>query len=126
MSMAKWLKSIMLGISGWLSMSMALAAESADKAPAHGSFLSMLPMLLIFVVIFYFLLIRPQSKRAKEQKQLLSNVAVGDEVLTAGGIVGKVLQLKDNFIVLNIGKNVEITLRKSSIASVLPKGTMES
>lgn len=113
-----------MGIANLLGIS---AAEAASKAPqSHGGFLSMLPMLLIFLVIFYFLLIRPQSKRAKEQKQMLSNVSVGDEVLTAGGIVGKVSQLKDNFLVLNLGKNVEITIRKSSVASILPKGTIES
>jgi preprotein translocase subunit YajC len=114
-----------MSIASLLGVSAAQAAESTGAAATHGGFLSMLPMLLIFVVIFYFLLIRPQSKRAKEQKQLLSNVGVGDEVLTAGGIVGKIVQLKDNFVVLNIGKESQIMMRKSSIASILPKGTLE-
>jgi preprotein translocase subunit YajC len=114
-------------ISSLIGLGVAHAAESGAASTAtHGGFLSMLPMLLIFVVIFYFLLIRPQSKKAKEQKQLLSNIAVGDEVLTAGGIVGKVTKLKDNYVTLNLGKGSEIMMRKSSIASVLPKGTMES
>jgi len=113
-----------MSIASLLGFSAAHAAESSD-APTHGGFLSMLPMLLIFVVIFYFLLIRPQSKRAKQQKQLLSNISVGDEVLTAGGLVGKVVQLKDNFVVLNLGKESQLMIRKSSIASILPKGTLE-
>lgn len=97
-------------------------------APAHegGSFFSMLPMLILFILVFYFLLVRPQTKRAKEQKKLLSSVAVGDEVMTAGGIVGRVVQLKDNYVILAIAKGVEITMQKGSIASVLPKGTLSS
>jgi len=102
------------------------AYAATGNAKSHNSLLSMLPMLIIFIAIFYFLLIRPQSKRAKEQKALLSNVAIGDEVMTAGGIVGKVIKLSEKFIVLNLGKDYEITLKKSSVATVLPKGTMES
>jgi len=113
-----------MSIASLLGFSAAHAAESSGTS-THGGFLSMLPMLLIFVVIFYFLLIRPQSKRAKQQKQLLSNVSVGDEVLTAGGIVGKIVQLKDNFVVLNLSKDSQLMIRKSSIASILPKGTLE-
>jgi preprotein translocase subunit YajC len=91
-----------------------------------GSFLHMLPMLVLFVLVFYFLLIRPQAKRAKDQKKLLGGVTLGDEVMTAGGMVGRVVKLKDNFVVIAIAKGVEITMQKGSIASILPKGTMES
>jgi|SRR3989339_517471 len=111
-----------------LGITTAYAADTAatGTAQSHGSLLSMLPMLIIFIAIFYFLLIRPQSKRAKEQKSLLSNVAVGDEVMTAGGIVAKVIKLGDKFVVLAIGKETQITLKKTSIATVLPKGTMDA
>lgn len=91
-----------------------------------GSFLHMLPMLILFILVFYFLLVRPQSKRAKEQKKLLSSINAGDEVMTAGGIMGRVVRLKDNYVILAVAKGVEVTLQKGSIASVLPKGTMDA
>lgn len=100
--------------------------QTSAAPPSQGaSFLHMLPMLILFIVVFYFLLVRPQAKRAKEQKKLLSSVAVNDEVMTAGGIVGRIVRLKDNYVVLMIAKGVEITVQKGSIASVLPKGTMD-
>lgn len=103
------------------------AASSGTAAPTQGaSFLHMLPMLIIFIVVFYFLLVRPQTKRAKEQKRLMSSIAMGDEVLTIGGIIGRINKLKDNYIVLEIAKGVEITVQKNSISTVLPKGTMGS
>lgn len=112
-----------------LGISTAYAADAAPAATTvapQGSVLSVLPMLVLFVVVFYFLLIRPQSKRAKEQRQLLDNLAMGDEVLTVGGVIGRITKLRDSYIVLAIGKDIEIMFQKSSIASVLPKGTMES
>lgn len=99
----------------------------ATTPPSQSAnFLHMLPMLILFIAVFYFLLIRPQQKRAKEQKKLMSGIGVGDEVMTAGGIIGRVVSLKDNYAVLTIAKGVNITMQKGSIASVLPKGTMES
>lgn len=92
----------------------------------QGSFLSILPMLIIFIAVFYFLLIRPQSKRAKEQRQLLENLALSDEVLTSGGIVGRVTKLRDNYVILLVGKDHEMTFQKNAIVSILPKGTMDS
>ena len=70
-------------------------------------------------------MIRPQSKRAKEQKAMLDKVTIGDEILTAGGIAAKVVRLQDNFVILRIAKDVEIKFQRNSIASVLPKGTVE-
>lgn len=102
------------------------ASNAGHAASPGGGLLSMLPMLLIFVAIFYFLLIRPQSKRAKEHKKLIEELAIGDEVLTTGGVVGRLSKLRDNYIVLAIAKDVEITMQKSAVASVLPKGTLES
>lgn len=102
------------------------ASTAAHHASAAGGFMSMLPMLVIFVVVFYFLLVRPQSKRAKEQKQMMSELKVADEIATAGGIVGRVDAIHDNFVVITTHGDTEITLQKSSVAQVLPKGTMES
>jgi preprotein translocase subunit YajC len=105
----------------------ATQTTAAQNPPSHqGSFLSMLPMLILFILVFYFLLVRPQTKRAKEQKKLMTSLAVGDEVMTAGGIVGRISRLKDNFVVLTIAKGVEITVQKGAIGSVLPKGTMDA
>lgn len=107
-------------------------AQATTNAPAAGhesttaGFLSILPMLIIFIAVFYFLLVRPQTKRAKEQRQLLESLSIGDEVITTGGIIGRLTKLRDNFIVINIAKGVEITLQKNAVTSILPKGTMES
>ncbi len=101
----------------------------APQTPApsqSASFLHMLPMLILFILVFYFLLVRPQTKRAKEQKKLMSSLTVGDEVITAGGIIGKISRLKDNYIGLEISKGVEITVQRASIVNILPKGTLDS
>jgi preprotein translocase subunit YajC len=84
----------------------------------------MLPVLLLMV--FYFLLIRPQNKRAKEQKEMLSKVAAGDEVATTGGILGKVQEVGDQFLTLEVANGVSIKLQKFQIAQVLPKGTVKN
>ena len=100
---------------------------ATDVAERHqGSFWSMLWLPLLIILVFYFLLIRPQSKRAKEHRRLLENLSIGDEVMTSGGIIAKVVRLKDNFVVIEVSKDVELTLQKSSIAQVLPKGTVGS
>ena len=102
------------------------SAYAAAPAPTtQGSLMSLLPMLIIFVGVAYFLIIRPQAKRAKEQKKLMSDLSIGDEVMTAGGIVGRIEKLNDGFIRLSLG-TTEITIQKSSIANILPKGTLES
>jgi len=85
---------------------------------------SLLPVLLL--VVFYFLLIRPQNKRAKEQRDMLSKVAAGDEVATTGGILGKVVEVGDQFVTLEIASGVNVKLQKFQIAQVLPKGTVKS
>ena len=98
----------------------------AQAAPATSSnpIVSFLPLILIFVV-FYFLLIRPQSKRAKEQKNMVANLAKGDEVVTSGGLLGKITQVGDNFIVLQVADGVEVKIQKQSVATLMPKGTMK-
>jgi preprotein translocase subunit YajC len=101
------------------------ATTTTTPQTPMGGFLHMLPMLILFILVFYFLLVRPQTKRAKEQKKLISSIALGDEVMSAGGILGRIARLKDNFVVMTIAKGVDITVQKSSIVSVLPKGTLD-
>lgn len=102
------------------------AAAPAAAQPPHGSVWQMLLLPVLLIVVFYFLLIRPQSKRAKEQRTMLDKIGVGDEVMTAGGLLGKVVRLRDNYVIVKIAREVEVTLQKSSIATVLPKGTVET
>jgi preprotein translocase subunit YajC len=102
-------------------------AQTAGARPSAGQgFMSMLPMLVILIGFMYFLIIRPQSKRAKEHNQLIANLKKGDEVVTSGGLLGKINKIADNFISLEIADNVEITIQKSAIGTSVPKGTMKS
>ena len=79
-----------------------------------------------FALIFYFLLWRPQSKRAKEHKELMSSLGKGDEVMTSGGFLGKINKVDDLYVVLEVADNIELKVQKSSVAAVLPKGTIKS
>lgn len=98
-------------------------AQTAGGA-AGSEMLSLLPMIGIFVV-FYFLLIRPQQKRAKEQKAMMEALQKGDEVVTAGGVVGKVIKLDDNYVTLNVGGNTEISFQRNAVTALLPKGSLK-
>ena len=84
-----------------------------------------LPMVAIFVV-FYFLLIRPQQKRSKETKAMLEALQKGDEVVSAGGIVGKISKLNESYATIEVAPNVEMTMQRSAISLLLPKGTIKS
>jgi preprotein translocase subunit YajC len=86
---------------------------------------SFLPMVAIFVV-FYFLRIRPQQKRAREQKDLLAALEKGNEVITAGGIVGRITKINEQYVTLEVATGVEMTVQRSAIAQLLPKGTLKS
>ena len=101
------------------------AYAQAGGAPAGFDLISLMPLVLIFVV-FYFLLIRPQMKRSKEHKALVAALAVGDEVVTNGGLLGKVSNVGDSFITLELADNVKIKLQKHAVASVMPKGTIKA
>lgn len=101
-------------------------AMAANAAPPNGGLASFLPMLLVFIVGAYFLMIRPQSKRAKAHRKLLSDLSKGDEVITVGGVLGKVSKLGDEFVALTVSDNVDINVQKAAIANVLPKGTMKT
>jgi preprotein translocase subunit YajC len=103
------------------------SAHAADPAPAGapgGGFMSFLPLIIIFV-IFYFLLIRPQSKRAKEHRAMIAALAKGDEVVTGGGLLGRVTDLDENILTLEIAPNVSVKVQRPSVTQVLPKGTIK-
>jgi preprotein translocase subunit YajC len=97
----------------------------AQSIGDSGSLTSLLPLVLIFVV-FYFLLIRPQSKRQKEHKELVASLQPGDEATTAGGLLGKVTDVKENFVKIEIASNVVVTVQKHTISAVMPKGTIKA
>ena len=86
--------------------------------------LSLLPLVLMFVVL-YFIMIRPQMKRQKEHKAMLEALAKGDEVATAGGLIGRISRLGDTYVGIEVATGVEIQLQRSAIAQVLPKGTVK-
>jgi preprotein translocase subunit YajC len=100
-------------------------AQAAGAATPGGDLMAFLPMVAIFVV-FYFLLIRPQQKRAKETKAMLAALQKGDEVVTAGGIVGKVSKLDEGYATVTVAPSVDITVQRSAISLILPKGTVKS
>ena len=99
-------------------------AQASGGMPG-GDLMTFLPMIAIFVV-FYFLLIRPQQKRAKETRAMLEALQKGDEVVTAGGLVGKIAKLSDQYASVEISPNVEISVQRAAIAQLLPKGTIKA
>lgn len=104
-----------------------IAPAYAQAAPAAGgtSMFSTLLFPIILIAIMYFLMIRPQMKRAKEHRAMLEKLAVGDEVITNGGIAGTVRSISDSFINVEIANTVEVRVQKGAVASVLPKGTLK-
>jgi preprotein translocase subunit YajC len=100
-------------------------AQAAGASPAGGG-LGQIAILVVFVVVFYLLLIRPQQKRAKEHQAMLGKLAAGDEVVTAGGIVGRIHEISDSFVTLEIADNVRIKVQRSQVTSLVPKGTYKS
>ena len=102
-------------------------AQAADPAPAAGAgggLLGFLPLIVLFV-IFYFLLIRPQAKRAKEHKAMIEALAKGDEVIIGGGIAGKVTELGDSLVTVEIAPGVAVKAQRAAVQAVLPKGTLK-
>lgn len=102
-----------------------IASAYAQDASPQSGLLSFLPLIVIFIV-FYFLLIRPQMKRAKEHKALVAQLAVGDEIVTNGGLLGRVTHVGDSFVTVELAENVKIKLQKHAVASVMPKGTIKA
>jgi preprotein translocase subunit YajC len=103
-------------------------AHAATGAAPGADGTSMLIMLAVFGLVFYFMIYRPQAKRVKEHKGLMSELSKGDEILTQGGIVGKIVKVSDekDFIVVSVAEGTEVVLQKAAINAVLPKGTMKS
>jgi preprotein translocase subunit YajC len=101
------------------------AMAQAAGSPAGGSPMSMFIMMGLFVVVFYFLLIRPQQKKQKEHQAMLGKLAAGDEVVTSGGIVGRIVEISDNFITLEIAENVRIKVQRFQVTTLVPKGTLK-
>jgi preprotein translocase subunit YajC len=104
---------------------MLISSAYAASATLGQDWMSFAPMVIIFV-LFYFMLIRPQMKQAKEQRAMIAALQKGDEVSTSGGILGKITKVSDDFIGLEIAPDVIINVQKSTIQSLLPKGTIKS
>jgi preprotein translocase subunit YajC len=102
-----------------------IASAHAQDAAQPGGLMSFLPLIIIFV-IFYFLLIRPQMKRAKEHKKLVSELGNGDEVVTNGGLLGRITKVGESFVTVELADNVQIKIQRHAIASIMPKGTIKS
>jgi preprotein translocase subunit YajC len=109
----------------FISNAYAQTAGTAADPGMMGNLSTFLPLILMFVVM-YFLMIRPQQKRAKEQKAMMDALAKGDEVVTAGGILGKVAKVNDTYVTVEVAANTEIVVQKASITTLLPKGTLKS
>ena len=106
----------------------ALIPDAWAQAGAAGGASGMAPLLMmvVFIVIFYFLLIRPQQKKAKDHQALITKLANGDEVVTTGGLLGKVVEVGDTFLTLEVADGVRVKVQKFQIASLMPKGTLKS
>jgi len=102
-----------------------ITSAHAQDATTTGGLMSFLPLIIIFV-IFYFLLIRPQMKRAKDHKKLVAELGNGDEVVTNGGLLGRISNVGESFITVEVADNVQIKVQRHAIANVLPKGTIKS
>lgn len=103
-----------------------LLSVLATSAPAQpNAFLQILPMIAIFA-IFYFLVMRPQSKRMKEHRAMVDNLAVDNEVVFAGGLVGRIKKIDGDYAVVALDKNTDVKIQRASVISVLPKGTIDN
>ena len=105
----------------FISNAWAQAAPAGEGNPL----ISFLPLIIIFV-IFYFLLIRPQAKRAKEHKKMVAELAKGDEVVTNGGVLGRISNVGDNFVTIEVAQGVSLNIQRNAVATLMPKGTIKS
>ncbi|MET0519133.1 MAG: preprotein translocase subunit YajC [Burkholderiaceae bacterium] len=99
-------------------------AQTSALGGSESSLLSMLPLVLMFVVL-YFVMIRPQMKRQKEHKAMIEAIAKGDEVVTSGGLLGKISKVSESFLTLEVASGVELQVQRSAVVQVLPKGTIK-
>jgi preprotein translocase subunit YajC len=102
------------------------AWAQASAPSSSSSQLAPLLMMVVFIGIFYFLLIRPQQKKAKDHQAMLSKLSVGDEVVTSGGILGRVTDVGDTFVTIEIADSVRIKVQKGQVSSLMPKGTLKN
>lgn len=100
-------------------------AQSPPAAPQDAGLMGFLPLIIIFV-IFYFLLLRPQMKRAKEQRKMVEALSKNDEVVTTGGLLGKIIEVEDAFLTLEVADGVRVKVQKNAVTALLPKGTVKS
>ncbi|HKE45250.1 MAG TPA: preprotein translocase subunit YajC [Steroidobacteraceae bacterium] len=102
-------------------------AWAQGAAPGQpGGMINFVILMGLFFAIFYFMLIRPQSKRAKEHRAMLSALATGDEVVTSGGILGRITEIGDNFITVEVADGVRLKIQKGQVSGLMPKGTFKS
>ena len=108
----------------FISTAYAQAAPAPASGGAESTFITLLPLVLMFVVL-YFIMIRPQMKRQKEHKAMVEALAKGDEIVTGGGIAGKVTKLGETYLSIEIASNVEVQVQRSAVVQVLPKGSLK-
>lgn len=107
---------------------MDIISKAYAQGGSAGGGMEMIIMLVVFGLIFYFMIFRPQSKRVKEHKNLMSSLSKGDEVLTNGGLVGKIAKIsaENDYVVLSLSEQTQVTIKKDFITAVLPKGSIQS
>ena len=108
----------------FISQAFAQTAPAAAASSTESTLFSMLPLVLMFVVL-YFIMIRPQMKRQKEHKAMIDAVAKGDEVVTSGGLLGKITKVGESFLTLEVASGVELQVQRGAVVQVLPKGTVK-
>ncbi|APV37396.1 MULTISPECIES: preprotein translocase subunit YajC [Acinetobacter] len=101
-------------------------AHAADAAPQGPGMMANILMIVVFVAIFYFLIWRPQSKRAKEHRTLVESLGVGSEVVFAGGLMGRITKIEGDYAVVELSRGVEVKIQRASVISVLPEGTLNN
>lgn len=109
-----------------LLFSTAYAASAAGSAAAADGGIMQLIILVPFIIVLYFVTIRPQTKRAKEQRTMIASIQKNDELVTVGGMVGKVVKVMDDFLLISVANGLEVVVQKSAIANLLPKDTLKT
>lgn len=109
-----------------MSLPMSFVVAQAAPAAAPGGFLSFPLLMVLMFGVMYFLMIRPQAKRQKEHRNLIASLAKGDEVVTNGGMAGRVDEVGESFLTVEIAPNVKVKLQKGAVSQVLPKGTLKA
>lgn len=107
-------------------MSLFISAAHANPAPQQGGMMMQFVMIAIFIAIFYFLIWRPQAKRAKEHRALIDSLGVGSEIVFAGGLMGRILKIDGDFAVVELNRGNEVKIQRASVISVLPEGTLNN